>query len=81
MSDDIVLNASQYPGAMRYAKLHNISFRQLVESCLAKFQLPTAKKEDATLQLPPHLEKLGGCLTGLSDPNDEKLNCLLGKYK
>ena len=32
---------------------------------------------NATLQLPPHLEKLGGCLTGLSDPNDEKLNCLL----
>lgn len=36
---------------------------------------------NATLQLPPHLEKLGGCLTGLSDPNDEKLNCLLEKYK
>ncbi len=81
MDGDIVLNANQYPGAMKYAKLHNISFKQLVESCLAKFQLPTAKKEDATLQLPPHLEKLGGCLADVSDPSDEKLNCLLEKYK
>ncbi len=41
MNNDVILNTNQYPGAMMYAKLHNISFKQLVESFLMKFQLPS----------------------------------------
>ena len=67
MNNDLVIDINQYPGAAMYAKLHNISFKQLVENFLMKFQGSTAVKEDVSLQLPPHLEKLGGCLAGVSD--------------
>lgn len=83
MNNDLVIDAKQFPGAVMYAKLHNMSFKQLVENFLMKFQTSSVAKEkkEVTLQLPPHLEKLGGCLAGVSDPNDEKLNYLLEKYK
>lgn len=81
MNNDLLIDINQYPGAVMYAKLHNISFKQLVDDFLAKFQKTTTVKEDVSLQLPPHLEKLGGCLAGVSDPSDEKLNYLLEKYK
>lgn len=80
MENDIVIDTSQYPGAARYAKLHNITFKQLVESLLQKFQTTPATKEDDALRLPPHLERLGGLLAGVSDPDDERLNYLLEKY-
>ena len=75
----IIIDANQYPEAAAYAKLHNISFKQLVEGLLTKFQAPTDKA--AGLQLPPHLEKLGGCLAGVEDSEDERLNYLMEKYK
>lgn len=81
MNGDLIIDINQYPGAAMYAKLHNISFKQLVETFLMKFQITSTVKEDASLELPPHLEKLGGCLAGVNDPNDEKLNYLLEKYK
>lgn len=81
MNDELLININQFPGAVMYAKLHNISFKQLVENFLMKFQVSTTVKEDASLMLPPHLEKLGGCLAGVNDPSDEKLNYLLEKYK
>lgn len=81
MNNDFVIDANQYPGAVMYAKLHNISFKQLVENLLMKFQVSSTVKDSASLPLPPHLEKLGGCLADVSDPSDEKLNYLLEKYK
>ncbi len=45
MNNDLIINASQYPGAMMYAKLHNISFKQLVENFLMKFQVPSSQAE------------------------------------
>lgn len=41
MNNDLVLNIDQYPGAAMYAKLHNISLKQLVENFLMKFQMPS----------------------------------------
>jgi len=38
MNNDLILNISQYPGAAMYAKMHNISLKQLVENFLMKFQ-------------------------------------------
>ena len=81
MNNELLIDINQYPGAVMYAKLHNLSFKQLVENLLNKFQVSSAAKEEVSLQLPPHLEKLGGCLAGVNDPNDEKLNYLLEKYK
>lgn len=31
--------------------------------------------------LPKNLESMGGCLSDVKDPNDDKLNYLLNKYK
>lgn len=42
MNGELIIDTNQYPGAMMYAKLHNISFRQLVENLLMKFQIPSS---------------------------------------
>lgn len=38
MNNDLLIDINQYPGAVMYAKLHNISIKQLVDSFLMKFQ-------------------------------------------
>lgn len=37
MNDNLLIDVNQYPGAVMYAKSHNISFRQLVDNLLSKF--------------------------------------------
>lgn len=64
-----------------YAKLHNVSFKQLVDILLKKFQSSEGMIDYSSLQLPGRLEKLGGCLADVEDSDDEKLNYLLEKYK
>lgn len=76
----IIIDSNIYRGAETYAKRHNISVRQLVENCLQKILSPKVSSKPS-LKLPPHLEELGGCLSGVEDENDEKLNYLLEKYK
>ena len=66
--------------AERYAKLNNINLSHLIEKFLMKLQTPSAK-DNAALTLPDHLKKLAGCLSDVSDDNDEKLSYLLEKYK
>ena len=85
ISGDTIMNtisvdSNIYRGAELYAKLHNLSLGQMVEKYLLRFQVPTARKQPS-LTLPAHLEKLGGCLAGIEDENDKKLNYLLEKYK
>lgn len=81
MSSNLIIDTNQYPGAAMYAKLHNISVKQLIENFLMKFPMPTSKEQHPSLQLPPHLDKLGGCLADIADSEDEKLKYLLEKYK
>lgn len=76
----IIIDSNIYRGAESYAKRHNISVRQLVENYLQKILSPKVSSKPS-LNLPPHLEDLGGCLSGVEDENDEKLNYLLEKYK
>ena len=64
-----------------YGKLHNISVKQLVENFLIKFQTPTKTQPANLLPLPPHIEKLGGCLAGVESKDDERFDCLMEKYK
>jgi len=44
-NNDITLNINHYPGAAMYAKSHNISFKQLVESFLMTFPVPSLGDE------------------------------------
>lgn len=76
----ITIDSTIYRGAEDYAKRHNVSIRQLVETCLRKVLSPEVP-DKPSLDMPPHLEKLGGCLAGVEDDKDEKLNYLLQKYK
>ena len=76
----ISVDSNIYRGAELYAKLHNVSIGQMVEKYLLRFQVPTSRKLPS-LKLPAHLEKLCGCLAGIEDENDEKLDYLLEKYK
>lgn len=45
MNEELLIDINQYPGAMMYAKLHNISFRQLVENFLTKFQTSSVDED------------------------------------
>lgn len=47
MNNELVLNINQYPGAVMYAKLHNISIKQLVENFLMKFQATSEEADVA----------------------------------
>lgn len=76
----ITINSDIYQKAERYAKLNNINLSHLIEKFLMKLQT-TSAKDNAALALPDHLEKLAGCLSDVSDDDDEKLNYLLEKYK
>ena len=78
---NIEINISQYPGVAMNAKLHNISFKQLVDILLKKFQSSEGMIDYSSLQLPSRLEKLGECLADVEDSDDEKLNYLLERYK
>lgn len=78
---NIEINFSQCPGVAMYAKLHNISFKQLVDILLKKFQSSEGMIDYSSLQLPSRLEKLGECLADVEDSDDEKLNYLLERYK
>lgn len=49
---NIEINISQYPGVAMYAKLHNISFKQLVDILLKKFQSSEGMIDYSSLQLP-----------------------------
>lgn len=75
----ITINSDIYQKAERYAKLNNINLSHLIEKFLMKLQTPSAK-DNSALALPDHLEKLAGCLSDVSDDDDEKLNYLLEKY-
>lgn len=74
----ITINSDIYQQAERYAKLNNINLSHLIEKFLMKLQTPSVK-DNAALTLPDHLEKLAGCLSDVSDDNDEKLNYILEK--
>ena len=76
----ISIDSNIYRGAEIYAKLRNISIKQMVGKYLQKFQMPVVK-EQSSLTLPAHLEKLGGSLADVTDEKDDKFNYLLEKYK
>lgn len=83
--NEVLLDAYTYHEAEAYAKLNNIDVAEVVRTSvmnfLGKFKHPKSVAASQRYELPPHLEKLGGCLAGVSDPSDEKLNYLLEKYK
>lgn len=77
----ITVDSNIYQGTERYARLHNANLKQLVEDFLMKLQMPSVETRETVLQLPNRLERLGGCLSGVSDDQDERLKFLMEKYK
>ena len=58
MNNELLIDINQYPGAVMYAKLHNISFKQLVEKLLAKFQVPSVQLETLKLDTDEFLDAI-----------------------
>ena len=58
MNNELLIDINQYPGAVMYAKLHNISFNQLVDNFLAKFQVPSAQAETSKENTDEFLETI-----------------------
>ena len=65
--------------------LHNIDIAEVVKTSLQnflqKFKVAKPQAKAAKYEQPEHIEKLAGCLAGVEDPSDDRLNYLLEKYK
>ncbi len=58
MNNDLLIDINQYPGAVMYAKSHNISFKQLVENLLMRFQIPSVQSESLELDTEEFLDAI-----------------------
>lgn len=82
----VAIDNRTYREVEAFAKLHNLDISEVVrtslQSFLQKFKVakPQAKAVNK-YELPEHIEKLAGCLIGVEDSSDERLNYLLEKYK
>ena len=76
----ITIDSKIYKEAETYANKHNLSIKQLVEKYLAQLPKITITKGEK-YKLPKHLDNMGGCLSDIADPNDEKLNYLLSNVQ
>jgi len=81
----ITLDNYTYREVEDFAKVNHIDVTEVVKvsirNFLKKFQKTHVEKHMQKIELPSHLEMLGGCLSEVADENDEKLNYLLEKYK
>jgi len=81
----IAIDTNTYREVEAFARLNHIDVAEVVKTSirnfLKMFQTVNSKSQEQKLELPTHLEMLGGCLSGISEGNDEKLNYLLEKYK
>ena len=62
MNNNVVLDADKYPGAVLYAKSHNISFKQLVENLLMRYQVPSDSQESSHVETEDFLDSIDGNL-------------------
>lgn len=74
----IVINTNQFREAERYARLHNVTVKQLVEQYLGSFH-PKAAAVESDAALLARVDALSGCLSGITDDKDERMNYLLSK--
>ena len=58
MNNELLIDINQFPGAAMYAKLHNISFKQLVENLLMKFQTFSTESEVMTADTDDFLDAI-----------------------
>lgn len=75
----ITIDAEIYKGIEIYAKMHNVNINQLVEDYLRKLLAASAVRTKK--ELPDSWKKMRGISADVADKDDEKLNCLLAKYK
>lgn len=52
---------------MKYTVKYSSLFKKSFKKCIKR-------------GLPKHLDNMGGCLSDIADPNDEKLNYLLNRF-
>ncbi len=80
MNNDLLIDINQYPGAVMYAKLHNISFKQLVENLLMKFQIPSAQLDILQMDTDEFLDAIDENLVRRTFETIHQ-DYLAGKYK
>ncbi len=81
----IAIDTNTYREVETFAKLNHIDVAEVVKTSIRSFlkknQGTKVKSQVQKLDLPAHLDMLGGCLAGVANESDEKLNYLLEKYK
>lgn len=83
MMETVTINVGQHRAAFRYAQRHHTSVQEMVNKYLDTFveEDPLEKELE---KLPPEVRSLCGILEGLDgyrDPEDERFNYLMDKYK
>lgn len=73
----ITIDNSIYTGAEEYAKMHNLSVQEMVETFLKRFQYKAKGSEKVIL--PEKWEKLCGILEGVKDDADDRFNYIINK--
>lgn len=83
--NEVLLDSYTYHQAEAFAKLNNIDIAEVVKTSVLNFLGKYKRSNDVGVthkyELPEHLKKMRGALSGIEDKNDEKLNYLLEKYK
>lgn len=79
----ITIDIRKHPAALQYAANHHTSVQTMVENYLSSFYEEVAVVNELS-KMPPELQRLCGIASGLKDyrdPEDERFNYLMEKYK
>lgn len=81
--DTITIDNDTYRELQSFAKSNNVDVADVVRKSFKyfseRFKNSTQQSQTAQYQLPSHLKKMRGVLSGVDDKGDEKLNRILSK--
>lgn len=81
--ETITIDVGHHRAALRYAQRHKTSVQEMVDKYLDTF-VEEDPLEKTLSKLPPQVRSLCGIAAGLDsyrDPEDERFNYLMDKYK
>ena len=79
----VTIDSGTYKEMEMFAHVNNIDVADVVKKSfyffVEKFKLAKPQTKTAQYELPAHLKKMRGVLSGVEDINDERLNYILSK--
>lgn len=79
----VTIDSSTYKEMEMFAHINNVDIADVVRKSfhffVEKLKLAKPQAKTAQYELPSHLKKMRGVLSGVEDSNDERLNYILSK--